>query len=124
MLAVQHRLVLARPRTRSARRPFRPSQSTGTYRLPHDVQDRLVASLAPFRNRDAAFALAKFLARFWSAPGRVVGSFPIDRRALADHPDLGLTEARVRGAIRVLEEIGFLARALTSGSDYKATPDG
>jgi hypothetical protein len=125
MLAVQHRLSLVRPRMRSsARRPFCPSQDTGCYRLPHEVRDRLAASLAPFRNRDAAFALAVFLARFWSAPGRVVGSFPIDRRALAHHRDLDLTEARVRGAIRTLEEVGFLDRAITSGSAYKPTPDG
>jgi hypothetical protein len=30
----------------------------------------------------------------------------------------------VRGAIRVLEEIGFLDRAVSSGSKYKATEDG
>jgi hypothetical protein len=124
MLAVQERLLLVRPRTRSARRSFTPAQGRGTYRLPHDVRDRLVAALAPFRNRDAAFTLAVFLARFWSMPARVLGAFPIDRRALAGHRDLGLTEARVRGAIRVLEEVGFLARFVISGSLYKPTEDG
>src|SRR5918997_5974186 len=123
-LAVQERLPLARQRTRSARRSFTPAQGRGTYRLPHDVRDRLVAALAPFRNREAAFALAVFLARFWSMPGRVALPFPIDRRALAGHRDLELTEGRVRGAIRVLEEIGFLARFVTSGSRYKATEEG
>jgi hypothetical protein len=93
--------------------------------LPHDIRDRLTADLAPYRNREAAFTLATFIARFWSVPGRVVGTFPIDRRALADHPELRLTEARVRGALRVLEEIGFLDRAIPpSGSKYKATEDG
>jgi hypothetical protein len=52
--------------------------------------DRLAAALMPFRNREAAFVLATFLARFWSVPGRVAGSFPIDRRALADHEGLEL----------------------------------
>jgi hypothetical protein len=81
--------------------------------------------LASFRNRDAAYALAVFLARFWSAPGRVVGSFTIDRRALADRDDLELTEARVRGAIRTLEAIGFLDRAIPApGSRYQPTEDG
>ncbi len=95
------------------------------YRLPHDVRDRLTAALAPFRNREAAFTLATFLARFWSVSGRVAGSFPIDRRALAAHEGLELTEARVRGAIRTLEAVGFLERALApSGSRYKATEDG
>jgi hypothetical protein len=88
------------------------------------VRDRLTTALAPYRNRDAAFTLATFLARFWSAPRRIVGSFPVDRRALANHPDLGLTEAQVRGATRALEEVGFLDRALASGSPYQPTPDG
>jgi hypothetical protein len=111
-------------RMRRARRPFHPSRGKGAYRLPHEIRDRLVAALASYRNREAAFALAVFLARFWSMPGRVALPFPIDRRALAGHQELGLTEGRVRGAIRVLEEIGFLARFVTSGSRYKATEEG
>src|SRR5215207_10642272 len=82
-------------RRRNARRPYTPS-SAGVYRLPHDVRDRLAAALAPYRNRDAAFALATFLGRFWSMPARLLTAFPIDRRELADHAALGLTEARVR----------------------------
>src|SRR5690349_15803253 len=127
MLAVQPRLPLAlatQARARRVRRPFHPSQEGGTYRLPRDVRDRLAAALMGFRNRDAAFALATFIARFWSVPGRVVGSFPIDRRELAGRPDLGLTEAQVRGGIRVLEEVGFLDRAIPSGSRYQATDEG
>jgi hypothetical protein len=125
MFAIQQRLPLVPVRTRHARRPFHPSQGRGPYRLPHDVSDRLLEALASFRNRDAAFALAVFLARFWSVPGRVAGSFPIDRRALTDHAGLDLTEARVRGAIRTLEAVGFLDRAIPApGSLYKATPEG
>ena len=78
----------------------------------HDVRDRLAAALTPYRNSDAAFALATFLGRFWSMPARLLAAFPIDRRELADHAALGLTEARVRGAIRTLEEVGFLDRAV------------
>ena len=128
MSIVQHQLAFVRPlaaRVRSVRHPFRPSQREGAYRLPHDVRDRLTATLEPFRNRDAAFTLATFIARFWSVPGRVAGSFPIDRRALADHEGLELTEARVRGAIRTLEAVGFLERATPlTGSRYKATEIG
>jgi hypothetical protein len=128
MLVAQARLPLAVPmqaRGRSMRRPFHPSQGEGPYRLPNAVRDRLAAALAPYRNREAAFALATFLARFWSVPGRVAGSFPIDRCALADRPDLGLTEGRIRGAIRVLEEVGFIDRAIPpSGSRYRATEHG
>src|SRR3954447_12171918 len=128
MLTVQPRLphALASARRRSVRRPFTPAQQgRGHYRLPHEIQDRLTTALAPYRNREAAFALATFLARFWSMPARVVGAFPIDRRELANHPALGLTEAKVRGAIRTLEEVGFLDRAIPpSGSRYKPTEDG
>jgi hypothetical protein len=127
MMILQHQLAFTRPlssRVRSVRRPFRPARGEGAYRLPHDVRDRLSAALAPFRNRDAAFALARFLARFHSNPDRLLGGFMIDRRELADRPDLALTEARVRGAIRALEAIGYLERGLTTGSTHKATEDG
>src|SRR3954468_25073517 len=111
-------------RRRGVQRPFVPSPYAGPYRLPRDVRDRLTAALAPYRNRDAAFALAIFLGRFWSTPSRLPQAFPIDRRELADHAALGLTEARVRGAIRTLEEVGFLDRAVVSGSTHRPTPDG
>jgi hypothetical protein len=94
------------------------------YRLPHAVRDRLQAALEPFRNAERAYALAVFLGRFWSMPGRVALPFPIDRRALADRADLELTEGEVRGAIRTLEAVGFLARWKTLGSRYKATEAG
>src|SRR3982750_2061911 len=111
-------------RRRGSRRPFAPSPPAGPYRLPRDVRDRLTAALAPFRNRDAAFVLATFLGRFWSMPNRLLTAFPIDRRELANHAALGLSEARVRGAIQTLEEVGFLDRAVASGSTHKPTPDG
>src|SRR3954452_18847156 len=109
--------------SRSNRHPFTPS-SAGPYRLPRDVRDRLATALAPCRNRDAAFALATFLGRFWSTPSRLLTAFPIDRRELAEHAALGFTEARVRGAILTLEEVGFLDRAVASGSTHRPTPDG
>ena len=127
MFAVQHRLPLVPVRTRHARRPFRPAPGRGPYRLPHDVADRLRESLAPFRNRDAAFTLAVFVARHFSLPKRVTGSFRIMREPLAEKraDDLGLTPAQIRGAIRTLEAIGFLERAIPApGSLYMATEGG
>src|SRR3954462_7913812 len=127
MSAVQAQLfpLASKPRLRSARRPFHPSTDTGPYRLPHDVRDRLSADLACYRNRDAAFALAVFIGRFWSAPGRIERAFPIDRRALANRPDLGLTEAKVRGAIRTLERVSFLDRIEPDrGSRYQRRDTG
>src|SRR3954449_984620 len=128
MSTVQPLLPLPRPsraRVRSLRRPFTPSKNAGPYRLPHDVWDRLVSTLAPARNRDAALALAVFLGRFWSTPSRIMSAFPIDRRELADRADLGLTEAQVRGAIRALEAAGFLDRAIPGkGSRHKLTGAG
>jgi hypothetical protein len=95
-----------------------------TYRLPHDVRDRLSTALKPCRNRDACMALATFIARFWTAPRKLGLPFMLDRRALAPVEALGLTEARVRGAIRALERVGFLARIVTSGRTHQATPEG
>lgn len=104
--------------------PWAPA-SAGPYRLPRPILDRLVAALAAYRNRDAALGLAVFLARFWSTPARLVAAFPIDRRALTDHAALGLSEARVRGALATLEAVGFLDRDLVpSGSRYRATEQG
>src|SRR5215211_7589220 len=128
MSAVQPLLPLPRPsraRVRSLRRAFTPPRTAGPYRLPHEVWDRLVSALAPARNRDAALALAVFLGRFWTTPLRLLSAFPIDRRELADRADLGLTEAQVRGAIRALEEVGYLDRALPEkGSRHRMTDAG
>src|SRR3954452_23241837 len=110
-------------RSRSNRHPFTPS-SAGPYRLPRDVRDRLATALVPYRNREAAFALATFLGRFWSTPSRLLTAFPIDRRELAEHAALGLTEAQVRGATKTLEEVAFLDRVVRSGSTHQPTVDG
>ncbi len=113
-------LQAPRARLQHVRRPFTPSEGTGPYRLPRDIRDRLLSALASFRNRETAFQLAVFLGRFWSTPTRITSAFPIDRRALMGRSDLGLTEAKVRGAIRTLETVGFLGRTLPAkGSCYQ-----
>ena len=97
----------------------------GEYRLPRAVANRLDAALQGRKNAPACLALAYFLARFWSSPRRLLCAFPIDRRALAEHEVLGLTEARVRGALAVLVEIGFLARyEPDAGKRYQRTEGG
>jgi hypothetical protein len=102
-----------------------PSITPGPYRLPTAILDRLTRDLAGFRNRDATLALAVFLARFWSAPRRVALAFPVDRRALARHPALGLTEDRVRGAVAALERVGFIIREIPApGRRYQRTSAG
>ena len=103
-MLVQPRLPLALPmqaRARSVRRPFHPALGEGAYRLPNAIRDRLAPSLAPFRNRESRLCPGGLpravLVVAWS---RIVETFHIDRRALADHGDLDLTEKRIRSAIR------------------------
>ncbi|KMO13891.1 hypothetical protein SQ03_20865 [Methylobacterium platani JCM 14648] len=98
---------------------------TCAYRLPRSVADRLETALRGRKNAAACFALATWLGRFWSAPRRLLFSFPVDRRAIAGREDLGLSEARVRGALAVLEEIGFVARYEPDpGKRYQRTAEG
>lgn len=113
------------PHITSTRRrlPWAPA-SVGRYRLPREIEGRLVAAVSDLRNREAVYALAVFLGRFHSAAGRLERPFAVCREALADHPELGLTEARVRGALAVLEMVGFLVREPMPGSAYRATECG
>jgi hypothetical protein len=98
---------------------------TCAYRLPRSVADRLETALRGRKNAAACLALAHFLARFWSSPRRLLCAIPVDRRALAEHEALGLTEARVRGALAVLVEVGFLARYEPDpGKRYQRTESG
>jgi hypothetical protein len=86
----------------------------GSYSLPGVVAERLEGCLKDFGNRDAAADLARLLARAHRRAGR---PFAICRRALARITALGLSEDEVRGALRVLEKIGFLVRIGGGGFD-------
>src|SRR3954454_23915565 len=90
-LTLPHRRA-GRPRLRGLSRPFVPAEGSSPYRLPREASERLALALTPARNREAAFALAQFLARFWSTPNRLLRAFPIDRRALANRPDRGVAK--------------------------------
>lgn len=97
----------------------------GEYRLPRAVADRLETALRGRKNGPACLALATWIARFWSAPRKLLCAIPVDRRAIAGRDDLGLTEARVRGALAVLVEIGFLTRyEPEAGKKYQRTETG
>src|SRR3954451_10037003 len=109
-----------KPLQRRSRRKFIASGQNGPYRLPRAVQEQLEKSLKDFRNAETAYALAVFLGRFWSSPNRLDVPFPIDRRALSSHRDLDLSEAKIRGAIKALERVGFLDRAIVGkGSNFR-----
>src|SRR4051812_22530561 len=109
-----------KPLQRRSRRQFIALGQNGPYRLPRAVQEQLEKSLKDFRNAETAYALAVFLGQFWSSPNRLDAPFPIDRRALAHHRDLELTEAQIRGAIKTLERAGFLERAAVGkGSKFR-----
>ncbi|ACL63352.1 conserved hypothetical protein (plasmid) [Methylobacterium nodulans ORS 2060] len=98
---------------------------TPAYRLPRTIAERLETALRGRKNAAAALALAEWLGRFWSTPRRLLSAFPIDRRAIAGREDLGLSEARVRGAIAALEEVGFLDRdEPAAGRRYQRTEEG
>jgi hypothetical protein len=120
-----HVQAMAGCRTSIRQAPPQTPSKAGGYRLPRAIADRLETALSGRKNAPACLALAHFLARFWSSPRRLLCAFPIDRRALAEHEALGLTEARVRGALAVLVEIGFLARYEPDpGKRYQRTEGG
>jgi hypothetical protein len=95
-----------------------------TYAMPRGALDLLEPALRGRRNAPACLLLATFIARFWSMPHRIILAFCLDRRELAAHPELGLSEYRIRGAIRTLEEIGFLDRQEMRGSRFQRTEAG
>jgi len=111
-------------RLRTSRRPLAQIQGVGPYQLPRLAQERLLDRVQGLRNGEAVFLLATFLARFHATPRRLGEPFCIDRRALAAHGKLGLTEAKVRGATRVLIEAGFLEPVSVAGSAYRPTETG
>jgi hypothetical protein len=88
------------------------------------MSDRLTGELAGCRYIGEAIRLATFLGRFWSVPGKLGQAFHVDRRALADRADLGLSEKRVRRALEALVAVGFLKRMPERGSGYRMTEDG
>ena len=114
----RHRPALVQQRElRSAFHP--PAARSGGYTLPkaaqvsaHDVAPRLPQSRGGV---GAGGVPGTLLERTW----RIELAFTVDRRALNEHGELGLSEARVRGALRTLDRVGYLDRELVKGSPYK-----
>lgn len=115
-----------RPLQRGRRDAFHPPEDTGSpYRLSKMARRAASAALGPYRSRETAYRLLSFLARMWTHPERIGRSWPVDRRALASHSLLGLTEGEVRGALRVLEMAGVVVREPMAKRDvYRPTADG
>ncbi|RYD71515.1 MAG: hypothetical protein EOP84_24760 [Verrucomicrobiaceae bacterium] len=93
--------------------------------MPGKLFQLLEVRLRSFKNREAAHILAAFLARMNSGPSRYKYPFPVDRRALVGHPDLPLSEDRIRGALKSLEAVGYLDRIPDPRGEYeriKPTP--
>src|SRR6476660_7157570 len=86
---------------------WRMVRRAGSYSLPSAIAERLEGALQSFGNRDAAAALARLLALAHRRAGK---PFACCRRALSRVADLHLSEDQVRGAIAVLERIGFVDR--------------
>jgi hypothetical protein len=95
-----------------------------TYVLPRRLADRLGGALSGCRHAAEAMALATFLGRYWSVPTKLGDAFHVDRRKLADRPDLGLSEKRVRQALEALVTVGFLKRQPVKGSTHRMTDKG
>ena len=117
------------PARRRSRRPFHPSRHVDpVYRLPPTVADRLAAALQGRRTAERAYRLAIYLARHWSAPAALLEAFTVAARrfdgtgGLVDV--LGMTAAEIRGALKALEEVGFVVREIGKGNGFKPTAFG
>jgi hypothetical protein len=101
-----------------------PSRYCGTYRAPTKPHNLLADLLAGDRHRIAAHALAVFLMRIQCGPNTYGRAFPLDRRQLAGHKLLGLTQWQVRRAIVLLLAIGFIERVALDNSGLSYAPRG
>jgi hypothetical protein len=131
--AVQHQLVMvpvlapavARLRRRFCRKPLlRSPPASGRYTLPAGALAQLQGDATGARNAQKAVILATHVARYQSAPANLGRNFPLDRRALAQLCDVPLSEGEIRGALKLLEEIGFVVRVPAPGSPYQRTVEG
>ena len=114
------------PQGRWRRDAFEPSDDAASpYRLNKNVRRAAIAVLRHFPSRESAYRLLTFLGRFQAHPENLGRLFPVDRRALANHEALGLSENQVRGGLKVLEKAGVLIRAYKERKHvYQRTAEG
>ena len=117
------------PARRRSRRPFRPSRHVDpVYRLPAAVADRLAAALQGRRTAERAYRLAIYLARHWSAPAWLLEAFTVAARRFDGTGGLvevlDMTAAEIRGALKALEEVGFVVREIGKGNGFQPTAAG
>ena len=70
----------------------------------------------------SAWKLIAFLLRKHTGPKVIGRSFPLDRRAMAQIADLGLTEHPIRIAVGHLERLGLVVRVASEGTGYQHRP--
>ena len=117
------------PARRRSRRPFHPSRHVDpVYRLPPAVADRLAAALQGRRTAERAYRLAIYLARHWSAPAALLEAFTVAARRFDGTGGLvevlDMTAAEIRGALKALEEVGFVVREIGKGNGFQPTAAG
>ena len=117
------------PARRRSRRPFHPSRHVDpVYRLPPAVADRLAAALQGRRTAERAYRLATYLARHWSAPRALLEAFTVAARRCDGTGGLvealDMTAAEIRGALKALEEVGFVVREIGKGNGFQPTAAG
>ena len=117
------------PARRRSRRPFHPSRHVDpVYRLPPAVADRLAAALQGRRTAERAYRLANYLARHWSAPAALLEAFTVAARRFDGTGGLvevlDMTAGEIRGALKALEEVGFVVREIGKGNGFKPTAAG
>jgi hypothetical protein len=81
----------------------------------------LTQRLKPFRNREAAHKLARWISWKNAGPRRCGQPFPLLRETLKNVRDLDLTENEIRGAIRTLLAIEFVTALMSKGSAFERT---
>jgi len=117
------------PARRRSRRPFHPSRHVDpVYRLPPAVADRLAAALQGRRTAERAFRLANYLARHWSPPAALLEAFTVAARRFDGTGGLvavlDMTPGEIRGALKALEDVGFVVREIGKGNGFQPTAAG